>query len=154
MAKLLVVNLHGLINVPGRTRTALEGFGITKKFSATVVPDDETTVGSLKRCKDYVAWGELDEETMTFLLTQRGRVSQRRRLDEASLKSLGFKTYKALAASVIGGTQRLSSMDGILPYFTLAPPKGGFKRSTRRQFREGGTLGANSEILAIVRRMV
>jgi large subunit ribosomal protein L30 len=154
MTKFLVINLHGLINVPGRTRLALEGLGITKKFSATVVGDDESTMGTLKRCKDYVAWSKVDAETLESLLSQRGKVSQRKKLDESSLKSLGFKDYKQLASKIIEGDQRLSSVKGMLPYFTLGPPKGGFKRSTRRQFKEGGTLGLNEELLGVIRRMV
>jgi large subunit ribosomal protein L30 len=153
MTKLLVVNLHGLINVPGRTRNAIQGLGITKKFSATVVPDDESTIGTLKRCKDYLAWSEIDQETLLALIKRRARVSQRKRLDEPSLESLGFKDYESLASKIIAGDGRLSSVKGILPYFNLAPPKGGFKRSTRRQFREGGTLGFNTELVSIVRRM-
>jgi len=154
MAKLLVVNLHGMINVPGRTRTALEGLGITKKFSATVVSDDESTVGALKRCKDYIAWSEVDEATLLSLLKQKARISQRKRLDEGSLRSIGFEDYESLASKIIAGGGRLSSVKGMLPYFNLNPPKGGFKRSTRRQFREGGTLGFNTELLGIVGRMV
>jgi large subunit ribosomal protein L30 len=154
MAKILVVNLHGLINVPGRTRTALGELGVTKRFSATVVPGDESTAGVLRRCKDYVAWAEIDKELLTLLLTQRGRVSERRMLDEASLKSIGFKDYGQLASRIIEGNSRLSSIKGILPFFKLKPPAGGFKRSTRRQFREGGVLGANPELPGIIRRMV
>ena len=154
MTKLLVINLHGLINVPGTTRTALQGLGITKKFSATVVGGDPSTIGTLKRCKDYVAWSEIDGETLTTLLMRRGKVSQRRKLDEKSLNTLGFKDYSEFASKIIEGDERLSSQKGIIPYFNLTPPKGGFKRSTRRQFREGGTLGRNDELLTIVRRMI
>jgi large subunit ribosomal protein L30 len=154
MAKLLVVNFHGLINVPMRTRTALEELGVTRKFSATVVPDDDSTAGVLRRCKDYVAWAEIDKELLTLLLTRNGRLSQRRRLDEASLKSLGFKDYGELASKIIEDGKRLSSVEGILPFFRLRPPVGGFKRSTRRQFGEGGVLGANPELPGLIRRMI
>jgi len=154
MAKILVVNLHGLINVPGGTRTALQELGVTRKFSATVVPGDDSTAGVLRRCKDYVAWAEIDEELLTLLLTRSGRLSQRRRLDEASLKSMGFKDYAELASKIIENGNRLSSVRGVLPFFRLKSPVGGFKRSTRRQFREGGILGANPELPGLVRRMV
>jgi len=154
MPNLLVVNLHGLINVPARTVTALEELGVTRKFSATVVPSDESTSGVLRRCKDYVAWAEIDTELLTLLLTRCGKVSQRRRLDEASLKSIGFKDYGELASRIMENDGRLSSISGILPFFRLKSPAGGFKRSTRRQFGEGGVLGANPDLVGIVRRMV
>ncbi len=90
MPNLLVVNLHGLINVPMGTRRAIEELCIDKRFSATVVPDDPTTVGTLKLCKDYVAWGPVDRELLTSLLKQRAKVSMRKKLDSAALKSLGY----------------------------------------------------------------
>jgi large subunit ribosomal protein L30 len=42
----------------------------------------------------------------------------------------------------------------VLPYFRLAPPRGGFKRSMRRQFTEKGILGNNPKLEEIVRRMI
>jgi large subunit ribosomal protein L30 len=36
----------------------------------------------------------------------------------------------------------------------LNPPKGGFKKSTIKQFSDGGILGNNKELLEIVKRMV
>ncbi len=154
MASILVVNLHGLINVPGGTRRALEELGVTKRFSATVVPDDPSTTGALKHCKDYVAWAPVEADLLVSLLMQRGRLSKRRKLDESSLKNLGFKDHKELASKIIEGGSRLSSVTGLLPFFALSPPRGGFKRSSRRQYGQGGILGANPDLPALIRRMV
>jgi large subunit ribosomal protein L30 len=49
---------------------------------------------------------------------------------------------------------RLSSVHGVLPYFRLAPPRGGFKLSLRRQYTERGLLGNNPKLEEIVRRMI
>lgn len=158
MSNLIVVNLHGLINVPMGTRRALEELCIDKRFSATVVTDDPTTVGTLKLCKDYVAWAPVDGELLTSLLKQRAKVSMRKRLDEASLKRLGYKSYEDLASKIINEGVRFSSLNipkkKMRPYFALSPPKGGFKRSSRRQFREGGILGENPELPSIIKRMI
>ena len=48
----------------------------------------------------------------------------------------------------------LSSVSGVKPFFGLSPPRGGLKRSSRRQFREGGVLGENPKLPEIVRRMI
>ena len=156
MGKLLVVNLHGLINVPRGTRETLIQLGIGKRFAAAVVGDDPVSKGSVHLCKDYVAWAPLDSELLTSLLKSRGRVSNSRSLDEEQLKALGFKTYADLAQSIMKGetSSTLSSVKGLKPFFGLSPPKGGFKRSSRRQFREGGILGENPTLAEIVRRMI
>jgi large subunit ribosomal protein L30 len=154
MGLVLVVNLHGMINSSAPVRKALNELWVAKKFSASVVPDDEATVGMLKLCKDYVAWAPLEEGLLSDLLKKRGRVSATRPLDAASLKELGYKKHEDLAARMMKEQVRLSAVKGVLPYFRLAPPKGGFRRSLRRQSTEKGLLGKNPMLEAIVRRMI
>ena len=154
MGLLLVVNLHGQINSPGPVREALNELWVAKKFSASVVGDDTPTVGMLRLCKDYVAWCPVSEELLADLLKKRGMVSATRSLDTATLKELGYKTHEDLAAKMAKDQLRLSSVSGVLPYFRLAPPKGGFRRSLRRQATERGLLGSNPGLDAIVRRMI
>lgn len=156
LGKLLVVNLHGLINVPRGTRETLVQLGIGRRFAATIVGDDPITKGSVKLCKDYVAWAPADPELLTALLQSRGRVSNSKALDDEALKGLGFKTHADLARAMIKGegAETLASLRGVKPFFGLSPPKGGFKRSSRRQYREGGILGENPKLPEIVRRMI
>jgi len=110
--------------------------GIGKRFAATVVGDDPVSKGSVHLCKDYVAWAPIDAELLTSLLTSRGRVSNSKTLDDEALKALGFKTHADLAQAIIKGetTDTLSSIGGLKPFFGLSPPRGGFKRSSRRAF--------------------
>ncbi len=156
MGKLLVVNLHGQINVPRGTRETLVQLGLGKRFSASIVGDDPVSKGSVRLCKDYVAWAPIDAELLTAILKSKGRVSNSKVLDDEALKSMGFKTHEDLAQAIIKAedTDRLSSIKGMKPFFGLSPPKGGFKRSSRRQFREGGILGENPQLAEIVRRMI
>ena len=154
MGLLLVVNLHGQINSSVPVRKALNELWIAKKFSASVVTDDPPTLGMLRLCKDYVAWCPVDEGLLTDLLRKRGMVSGTRSLDAATLKELGCKRHEDLAAKMVKDQVRLSALNGVLPYFRLAPPKGGFKMSLRRQATERGLLGNNPKLDAIVRRMI
>jgi large subunit ribosomal protein L30 len=154
MGLLLVVNLHGSINSSAPVRKALNELWVAKKFSASIVTDDAPTVGMLRLCKDYVAWTPLEEGLLTELLAKRGMVSAAKALDQAALKEIGFKKAEDLAAKMLKDQTRLSAVEGILPYFRLAPPRGGFKRSLRRQFTEKGLLGSNPKLDEIVRRMI
>ena len=154
MGLLLVVNLHGQINSSTPVRKALNELWVAKKFSASVVTDDPPTVGMLKLCKDYVAWCPIDEGLLADLLKKRGMTSGTRSLDAATLKELGYKKHEDLAARMVKDQVRLSALNGVLPYFRLAPPKGGFKMSLRRQATERGLLGSNPMLDAIVRRMI
>ncbi|HYA55973.1 MAG TPA: hypothetical protein VED22_04155 [Nitrososphaerales archaeon] len=154
MGLLLVVNLHGQINSSTPVRKALNELWVAKKFSASVVTGDPPTVGMLRLCKDYVAWCPVEEVLLADLLKRRGMVSGTRPLDAAKLKELGCKNHEELAAKMVKDQVRLSALSGVLPYFRLAPPKGGFRASLRRQATERGLLGNNPKLDAIVRRMI
>jgi large subunit ribosomal protein L30 len=150
----LVVNLHGKIDSSVPVRKALEELKVERKFTATVVPDDPSTTGMLNLCKDYVAWSQVDAELLATLLERRGMVSESRRLDDKALSNLGFKKHRDLAEKMVKEGTRLSSVEGVRPFFRLSPPRGGFKASLRRQYSERGTLGKNPGLPDIVRRMV
>ncbi|TLX98227.1 MAG: 50S ribosomal protein L30 [Thaumarchaeota archaeon] len=154
MGLLLVVNLHGQINVRREVRSALKELRVDRRFSATVVRDDPSTLGLLDLSRDYVAWAPLDEELLASLLEARGKVSERKKLDGEAIRELGFKGTDELASKMMKGEMRLSSVKGLRPFFNLAPPRGGFKVSTRRKFGEGGVLGMNPKLPDLVRRMI
>lgn len=154
MGLLLVVNIHGSINSSSGVRKALTELKVVRKFTATVVPDDGPTTGMLKLCKDYVAWTPAEPELLALLLKKRGMVSEQRGLDAQNLKKLGFKSHEDMAGKMVKEDLRLSAVSGVRPFFRLAPPKGGFKQSGRRQYAERGLLGSNPKLSEIVRRMV
>ncbi len=140
--------------MPHAAQKAMSELKVERRFSATLVKDDPTTVGMLKLCKDYLAWAPTDKQLLTSLLKSRGKVSERRRLGEAELKMLGFKKYEDLASRLIEGELKLSSFPGLRPFFRLSPPRGGFKESTRKQAGERGVLGRNPKLREIVERMI
>lgn len=154
MALILVVNVHGAINSSAPVRKALGELKVLRRFSASVVSDDVSTVGTLKRCKEFVAWAPVDSELLGALLKKRGMVTTTKELDSASLKKMGFKKHEELAEKMVKENLRLSAVEGVRPFFRLAPPRGGFKRSMRRQAMEGGVLGSNPKLPDIVKRMI
>jgi large subunit ribosomal protein L30 len=154
MGLLLVVNVHGAINSSSAVREALGQLKVIRKFSASVVGDDPPTLGMLKLCKDYVAWSPVDAPLLTELLEKKGMASTTRPLDAAALKKMGYKKPGDIAQKMIKEEIRMSAVEGLVPYFRLPPPKGGFKRSLRRQYTEKGTLGANPNLQEIIRRML
>jgi large subunit ribosomal protein L30 len=154
LALLLVVNLHGKINSTRATRRALGEMKVEKKFTASVLTDDGPTVGMLKSCKEFVAWGPVEKETLATLLEKKGMISEKKHLGTDALAELGAKSYEELASRMLDQSLRLSALKNVRPFFRLSPPRGGFKKSLRRQASDGGVLGKNPELAEIVRRMV
>ena len=59
-----------------------------------------------------------------------------------------------MATALSEGKAILSKLKPLKPWFALAPPKLGFKRSTKRLYGQKGVLGQNKELDTIVRRMI
>ena len=72
---------------------------------------------------------------------------------EKDAKNNGYKTMKDLANEIFLGKKTLSSLK-VKSTFTLSPPKGGFLRSTRRMYTQGGILGKNPQLNDIVLKMI
>ena len=48
----------------------------------------------------------------------------------------------------------LSKISGIKPWFALNPPKGGFRKKSKRSYSQNGILGENKELISLVKRMM
>jgi large subunit ribosomal protein L30 len=153
-SSLLVVNLRGLVNTRRPVREALEQLQLLKRFNATIVPDNEMFRGMLVSAKEHLAWTELDVKTAENLLSKRAETSNGHRITESDLKGSGFSSFAELASALVTGKASLNDDLGFRQFFRLAPPRGGFKRSIRRQFGEGGILGPNKQLAEIVEKMV
>ena len=150
----LVVRMKGTINVPHWANTTLDLLHLDKRFRATIIPEKENTKGMLNKIKHYVSWQEVDVPTAKELLEKKARKEGYEKLTAEDILKLGFKSSDDLAKSLVEGTAMLSKLKPLKPWFALAPPKGGFKRSTKRTYGEGGILGNHKELLTQVRLMI
>src|SRR5438105_3745705 len=144
-AGLLVINLRGMVNTRTPVRTTLDQLKIGKRFNATIVRDDKVHRGMLQLAKEHVAWCKLDTATAEKLLKTRSEISNGRRTPEADIKTKEYASLGEVANALSSGKLKLRTIQSIRPFFRLSPPRGGFKRSTVRQFTAGGVLGPNSE---------
>ncbi len=154
MAYFIVVNLRGTINCPYRIRKALASLRVERKFTASLVENKEEVVGMLKSSKDYVAWCEIDKETLALLLEKRGMSSKRKKLTKDMLAQNGYKDFSELAERILADGVKLSSLPFVKPFFRLKPPSHGFPRPLRRQYTNKGFLGYNPELKDFIRRMI
>jgi large subunit ribosomal protein L30 len=150
----LVIRMKGTINVPHWARTTLNLLHLDKRFRATIIPERDNTKGMLDKIKHYVSWQEIDTPTTKELLEKRARKGGYRKLTSDDILKLGFKNADDLAKSLAEGSVALSKLKSIKPWFALAPPKHGFKRSTKKMYGEGGVLGSHKELLSQVRLMI
>ena len=154
MTSILVVNLRGTINIPAPIKRTLQQLHLERRFRATVIPDNPVNRGMLQVVKNYAAWHNVESSVLVALLEKRGMISNSIRLDGKTVKDMGFKTMTDMAKSISSGDAVMAKISGLKPSFKLSPPKGGFKRSTRRMYSQGGVLGNNPELFKLVDVMI
>ena len=150
-----VVRVRGSARSHRDVRDTLRMLHLTRQNHLVFVPEDETHKGMLQKVKDYVTWGEVDEETVHEALVARGRVQGDRPLtDEYIRASSGFASARELASALAASRASFSKIKGVKPVMRLHPPRGGYE-NTKRSFREGGSLGyRGAEIRSLIRRML
>jgi large subunit ribosomal protein L30 len=152
---LLVVRMRGTVNVPYWALTTLKNLYLNKKFSATLVPETTNYLGMLRKINQWVAWSKADSDIIKILIEKRGKKKSvtLESKDENKNKS-DYKGIDELVDVIVNDKIKFSDQNNIKPWFGLNPPKGGFKKNTKKQFSDGGILGNNNELLEIVKRMV
>ncbi|MFQ5782279.1 MAG: 50S ribosomal protein L30 [Nitrosopumilus sp.] len=150
----LVVRIKGQADVPYWATHTMTLLKLDKKYRATILPAKENTLGMLKKIQHYVSWIELDTALAKELIDKKARKSGYQKITAEDLKELGFASSDELATALAEGKATLSKLKPLKPWFALAPPKFGFKRSTKKLYGQKGVLGQNKELDAIVRRMI
>ena len=143
--------------VKPKIRHTMSMLNLTKVNHAVLVPDTPAYAGMLQKAKDYVTWGEVDADTISELISQRGRMIGDKPITNAVIKSGSeFSTINALSKAIASGDARTNAVEGMKPVFRLHPPRGakgwgGIKRS----FSTGGALGFRGEAISdLVGRMI
>jgi large subunit ribosomal protein L30 len=149
----LVIRIRGLVNIPSWAEKTLESLNLRRKFNATIIRENHQTLGMLRKVKDIVAWKSVDESIIKDLLETRGRKKGFHALNQSSLPST-YKNIDDLANAIHKNNIGLSDIQDLKPWFSLSPPKGGFKRKIKTQYNQKGVLGENNELIDLVRRMI
>ena len=150
----LVLRITGQADVPHWATNTLKLLKLDKKYRATIIPAKDNTLGMLKKIQHYISWQEIDASTTKELLDKKGRKEGYKKISPEDLAAIGFKTIDELASSLTEGKSALSKLSPLKPWFAMAPPKHGFKRSTKRLYGQKGILGHNKELNTLIRRMM
>lgn len=72
MVKLAIIRLRGTDDVNYRIASTMVMLNIHRKHVCSVYEDSPNIRGMANKCKDYVTYGELDEDTYKLLVEKRG----------------------------------------------------------------------------------
>jgi ribosomal protein L30/L7E len=60
--KLVAVKIRGSIDASEGIQKTIESLGLTKKNKAVVMEDNESNRGMLKKAKDYITYGQVEDD--------------------------------------------------------------------------------------------
>lgn len=140
--QLAAVRVRGLTGIKRDVVETMKMLRLYKNNFCSVLPNNKLYAGMLRRAKDYITWGELNEETFKTLVDKRGEEFVGRETD--SKKKIKYNDF------VIVNNKKIKK------YFRLSPPRKGFERKgVKYSFQQGGALGYRGEkINDLIKRMI
>jgi large subunit ribosomal protein L30 len=149
----------GVLRVRGRTgvkkgiQDTMSMLKLTRINHLVLLHEDPTYKGMLVKAKDYVTWGEIDVETISQIITKRGKILGNEKVTEEYIKeNTDYSSIEELAKVVVAGEATVEDA-GIKPVFRLHPPRKGYE-ATKTSFKEGGSLGNREDINELVSKMI
>jgi len=153
----LVVRMKGTVNIPNWAQSTLDNLHLNKKFRATLVPENEQTLGMLRKIKEIVAWTSVEESFIREFVEKKGRYTSTKLLSsnkESQVNNEKVTDINKVVSDISKNESFLSKISGLKPWFALNPPKGGFKKKSKVLYSQNGILGENRDLVELVRRMM
>lgn len=151
-----VVRLSGTVGIRKEISDTMRMLRLNHANECTLLPETESMKGMLQKCKDYVTWGEIDNETLIELLKKRLRMkkSNMKKVAENDLKEIaGYDTFEKFSQDLIEGKIKVRDFEILQPVFRLTPPSKGFK-SLKEHFPRGEAGYRGKDINDLLRRMM
>ncbi len=139
---LAAVRVRGLTQISSKIENTLRMLRLYKNNYCIVVPNTSNYVGMLKKTKDYITWGEIDDETFKLLVNK--RAEDFNGMEKDSKNKIKYKDYMFVENKKIKR------------YFRLNPPRKGFERKgIKHSYQNGGALGyRGKDINDLIKRMI
>ena len=146
--RIAVIRLKGKRGITPKVKATFVSLNLNRLHTCTLLPDTGGFRGMIQACKDSVSFGPVDEQAIEMLLLRRGLTRDGRKLS-ASMKPEAI----AKLAKEISASDKPLSEHAILPFFFLAPPRGGFDGGSKKSYAPFGPLGKNPKIGALLASM-
>ncbi|QYZ79083.1 50S ribosomal protein L30 [Methanofollis formosanus] len=140
-----VVQVRGVVNTRRDIKDTLKMLRLHHINHCVLVPDTPAYLGMIRKVKDYVAYGEVDERTVATLLSTRGRLAGDVKFtDEYVSEHSQYGSIEEFAAALCKGEAMMQDIPELKPVLRLHPPRKGY-RTIKRTFQQGGALGNYGE---------
>lgn len=141
-SRLAAIRLRGRTQIKIKIEDTLRALRLYKNNYCAVFPNNPVYLGMLKKAKDYLTWGEIDDETFNSLVEKRGEQFNDRETD--SKNKLKYNDF------IVINNKKIKK------YFRLNSPKKGLgRKGIKHSFKDGGALGyRGNAINDLIKRMI
>ena len=143
--------MYAVIRVRGRTgvrrdiNDTLKMLNLTRVNHCVLIPGTPPYIGMLQKVKDYVTWGEINQEVLVKLIKTRGRLYGNKKITDEYIKErTGYENIEKFSKAMLDKRALYKDIPDVKPVFRLHPPVHGWEK-TKRHFTEGGALGYRGE---------
>ncbi|MBS3090517.1 50S ribosomal protein L30 [Candidatus Pacearchaeota archaeon] len=141
-----VIRISGMVGIDEDVEATLTRLRLGRKYACIILNPNAEIKGMLQKVRAFIAFGEIDKETLKMLVLKRGRLPGNRLVDTKKISD-------SVIEEIFSGRKKLKDF-GMKPFFRLHPPVQGLKKSTK-QFYPKGILGNHgARINELLRRML
>ena len=140
--KLAAIRIRGVTGIRGKVEDTLRMLRLYKKNYCCVLPNNPIYAGMLNKIKDYITWGDIDDDVFDMLVDKRGEEFKGRETD--SMKKIKYNDFVVIKNKKIK------------KYFRLNAPRKGFgRKGIKHAYQVGGALGyRGNAINDLIKRMI
>lgn len=156
MKLLCIIRIKGTVKTDREIIDTLNLLKLRKNNVAVLYENNESILGMIKKVEPWVAWGEINKETLKLLLLKRGRLAGNKRLTEDYIKEKLNMSFDEFVEKLYNSEIKLKDVPGLKPFFRLKPPTKGFPRGgIKKPYNLGGAYGYwGEDINDLLKRMI
>jgi len=138
-----VIRLRGSINLRKDIKDTLAMLRLNRKMHCVLIKENDVMKGMLQKVRNWITWGEVDDDILKLLIAKRARKIADKKLTEQEAEEV-FKKIK----------ENQKVPEGVKPVFRLTPPSKGFKESIKQHYPAGELGYRGKEINELLKRMI
>ena len=142
---LAAIRIRSAIEAPQSVKDTLYMLKLRQKFACCLYKHSPSILGMLEKAKAYIAYGEIDDDTLRELILKRGRKPGDKKLNDQEAEEV----FKKIKEGKFDEAYKI-----IKPFFRLSPPKGGFKKTIKLMWPQGVLGNVGDEINKMIKRML
>ena len=134
------IRIAGMVNMDSKVEETFFRLRLRKKYCCVLIAEDSDKFQMMKKVRNFIAYGKINEETLKKLIEKRGKKPGNKPIKDVD------KIFKELIAN------KYIEPSELKPFFSLHPPRGGIKSKLHYP---KGVLGDNKEgINKLIERML